>query len=205
MKQSDKELIGYWLRRYLTEYLPVVRNLSRNTITSYRDALRQLLEYVTENGLSPDKLRVEEITSELVASFLLNLERAKNCSIQTRNQRLSAIHSFANYISTPEPEKPIDTPEIPPVIEEPEVDDPEEDIDIPKDEEQVDEDDTYEELKQLQTEEEIKRDNSIMNLVLAVILSGIIGVMLYMVYNKNIKEVEKNEKGKEQEKDEHIK
>lgn len=68
MKQSDKELIGYWLRRYLTEYLPVVRNLSRNTITSYRDALRQLLEYVTENGLSPDKLRVEEITSELVAS-----------------------------------------------------------------------------------------------------------------------------------------
>ena len=104
MKQSDKELIGYWLRRYLTEYLPVVRNLSRNTITSYRDALRQLLEYVTENGLSPDKLRVEEITSELVASFLLNLERAKNCSIQTRNQRLSAIHSFANYISTSEPQ-----------------------------------------------------------------------------------------------------
>ena len=98
MKQSDKELIGYWLRRYLTEYLPVVRNLSRNTITSYRDALRQLLEYVTENGLSPDKLRVEELTSELVASFLLNLERAKNCSIQTRNHRLSAIHSFANYI-----------------------------------------------------------------------------------------------------------
>ena len=44
-----------------------------------------------------------------------------------------------------------------------------------------------EELKQLQTEEEIKRDNSIMNLVLAVILSGIIGVLLYMVYNKNIK------------------
>ena len=104
MKQSDKELIGYWLRRYLTEYLPVVRNLSRNTITSYRDALRQLLEYVTENGLSPDKLRVEELTSELVASFLLNLERAKNCSIQTRNHRLSAIHSFANYISTSEPQ-----------------------------------------------------------------------------------------------------
>lgn len=104
MKQSDKELIGYWLRRYLTEYLPVVRNLSRNTITSYRDALRQLLEYVTENGLSPDKLRVEEITSELVASFLLNLERAKNCSIRTRNHRLSAILSFANYNSTSEPQ-----------------------------------------------------------------------------------------------------
>ena len=96
MKQSDKELIGYWLRRYLTEYLPVVRNLSRNTITSYRDALRQLLEYVTENGLSPDKLRVEEITSELVASFLLNLERAKNCSIRTRNTALQTTSQHRN-------------------------------------------------------------------------------------------------------------
>ena len=32
MKQTDKQLIGYWLRKYLTEYLPVVRNMSRNTI-----------------------------------------------------------------------------------------------------------------------------------------------------------------------------
>ncbi|MBR3292415.1 MAG: site-specific integrase [Bacteroidales bacterium] len=56
MKQADKELVGYWLRRYLTEYLPVVRNMSRNTIASYRDALRQLLEYVVDKGLTPDTL-----------------------------------------------------------------------------------------------------------------------------------------------------
>lgn len=87
----------------------------------------------------------------------------------------------------PEPENPVETPEIPPVIEEPEQEDPEEDVDIPKDEEQVEEDDTYEELQQLKTEEEIKRDTSIMNLILAVILSGMVGIILYMIYNKNIK------------------
>lgn len=104
MKQSDKELIGYWLRRYLAEYLPVVRNLSRNTITSYRDALRQLLEYVIDKGLSPDTLHIEELSPELVVGFLHHIEKVKNCSIQTRNLRLSAIHSFANYISTSEPQ-----------------------------------------------------------------------------------------------------
>ena len=104
MKQSDRELMGYWLRRYLTEYLPVVRNRSRNTIASYRDALRQLLEYVADKGLSPDTLHVEEITPDLIAGFLLYLEQAKNCSVQTRNLRLSAIHSFASYISTSEPQ-----------------------------------------------------------------------------------------------------
>lgn len=104
MKQSYKELVGYWLRRYLTEYLPVVRNMSRNTIASYRDALRQLLEYVADKGLSPDALQVEELTPSLITDFLLHLEQAKNCSVQTRNLRLSAIHGFAYYISTSEPQ-----------------------------------------------------------------------------------------------------
>lgn len=104
MKQTDKQLIGYWLRKYLTEYLPVVRNMSRNTIACYRDALRQLLEYVMDNGRYPDMLHVEELTPDLVLGFLLNLEQDKGCSVQTRNLRLSAIHSFASYISTSEPQ-----------------------------------------------------------------------------------------------------
>lgn len=104
MKQTDKELIGYWLRRYLIEYLPIVRNMSRNTIVSYRDSLRQLLEYVAIKGVTPDTLHVEEVTADLVTGFLLYLEEAKKCSIQTRNLRLSAIHSLASYISTAEPQ-----------------------------------------------------------------------------------------------------
>lgn len=104
MKTSDKGLVGYWLRKYLIEYLPVVKNRSRNTIASYRDALRQLLEYVADKGLSLDTLYVEEITPDLITCFLLYLEQAKNCSIRTRNLRLSAIHSFAGYISTSEPQ-----------------------------------------------------------------------------------------------------
>lgn len=104
MKKTDKEWVGYWLKRYLQVYMPVIRNLSRNTITSYRDALHQLLVYIATKGYSIDSLRVEEITGTLVCDFLSYLESARCCSIQTRNQRLAAIHSFAEYIANDYPQ-----------------------------------------------------------------------------------------------------
>lgn len=104
MKKADKEWVGYWLKRYFQEYMPITRNLSRNTIASYRDALRQLLEYAVTKRYSIDSIRIEEITDTLVYDFLSYLESAKCCSIQTRNQRLAAIHSFAEYVATSEPQ-----------------------------------------------------------------------------------------------------
>jgi|LSQX01.3.fsa_nt_gb site-specific recombinase XerD len=104
MKKTDKEWLGYWLKRYLQEYMPVIRNLSRNTIVSYRDALHQLLGYAATQGYSIDSLRVEEITDTMVCDFLSYLESDKCCSVQTRNQRLAAIHSLAAYVATSEPQ-----------------------------------------------------------------------------------------------------
>ena len=104
MKKTDKEWVGYWLKRYLQEYMPTIRNLSRNTITSYRDAIRQLLEYIVSRGKSLDTLNIEDISDTLVTDFLLHLETDKCCSIRTRNQRLAAIHSFAKYVAISEPQ-----------------------------------------------------------------------------------------------------
>jgi len=104
MKKTDKEWVGYWLKHYFQEYMPVIRNLSRNTITSYRDAFHQLLVYAATKGFSIGSLRVEEITDTLVCDFLSYLESVKSCSIQTRNQRLAAIHSLAEYIATSDPQ-----------------------------------------------------------------------------------------------------
>ena len=104
MKNTDKEWVGYWLKRYLQEYMPTIRNLSRNTITSYRDAIRQLLKYIVSRGKSLDALNIEDISDTLVTDFLLHLETDKCCSIRTRNQRLAAIHSFAEYVATSDPQ-----------------------------------------------------------------------------------------------------
>ncbi len=104
MKKTDKEWAGYWLKRYLQEYMPTIRNLSRNTITSYRDAIRQLLEYIVSRGKSLDSLNIEDITETLVTDFLLHLEVNKCCSVRTRNHRLAAIHSFSKYVATSDPQ-----------------------------------------------------------------------------------------------------
>ena len=42
MNEENKFYAGYWIRRFLCEYLTNIRNLSANTLKSYRDAIRLL-------------------------------------------------------------------------------------------------------------------------------------------------------------------
>ena len=43
---THNEYISYWLRRFLLEYATTVRNLSKNTLLSYRDTFKLLLPYL---------------------------------------------------------------------------------------------------------------------------------------------------------------
>lgn len=40
---KKKQYAGYWIRRFLCEYLVTVKNMSANTQKSYRDTFRLLL------------------------------------------------------------------------------------------------------------------------------------------------------------------
>lgn len=98
-------LVGPWIRRFLMEHLVGERNLARNTQTSYRDTLRLLMPFVSEQLKKPvDQLAVAEITAELVRAFLAHLEERRKCGIPTRNQRLAAIHALARFIAEHCPE-----------------------------------------------------------------------------------------------------
>ena len=91
-------LLGTWIKRFLLEYLPVERNLAVNTRKSYRDCLTQLLAFVaTRCGKPLERLKVEDLSVDHVTAFLAHLEQERGCSVQTRNQRLAAIRSFARY------------------------------------------------------------------------------------------------------------
>jgi len=76
------------------------RNLSGQTVASYRDTFRLLLKYDSERLKKvPASLCLEDIDRSLVLGFLGYLEtQRKNC-IRTRNLRLAAIRSFMNYVS----------------------------------------------------------------------------------------------------------
>lgn len=88
-----------YLTKFLSEYLPHERNISSNTIASYRDTFIQLIDYMRSEKNKPlDKLRLSDVTQDVVTGFLLWIINTRKCSIATRNYRLAAIHSFVSYL-----------------------------------------------------------------------------------------------------------
>lgn len=101
---NDADWLGPWLRRFLTEHIVSERNLAINTRKSYRDTFSLLLPFVSAGIHKPvDRLAVSDITSTRVLQFLAHLEESRGCSVQTRNQRLTAIRSFADFVGGREP------------------------------------------------------------------------------------------------------
>ena len=45
---------AFYVTAYLGRYLPGQRNLSANTIASYRDAFKLLIDYFSETGKEPE-------------------------------------------------------------------------------------------------------------------------------------------------------
>lgn len=87
------------LQKYLVQYLPMQRNVSVNTIKSYRDTLTLFLRYCRdEQGWALERFEVDAFTPMLVEAFLGYLDTQRGCGIRTRNQRLAALHAFARYL-----------------------------------------------------------------------------------------------------------
>lgn len=93
-----------YLTEFLTTYLTGQKNVSNNTILSYRDTFKLLLKYCQSmKRIPPERITMEALTTELVTGFLDWLETERKCSISTRNQRLAAIHSFFRYAQGEDP------------------------------------------------------------------------------------------------------
>lgn len=102
MKQTD---FAKSLTRFFIDYLPGQRNVSPNTIKSYRDAFKQYLMFIqAEKHIKPEQISFSSVTTQSIKEFLNWLETYKKVSISTRNQRLAAIHSFFRYAQTEYPE-----------------------------------------------------------------------------------------------------
>ena len=101
---SDPRTLGPWLRRFLVEHIVTERNLARNTQMSYRDTFALLLPFVGVRVRKPiERLAVHDLTPRRVLQFLAHLEDDRGCSVQTRNQRLTAIRAFARFVASRDP------------------------------------------------------------------------------------------------------
>ena len=101
MKPTD---FSNHVTRFLTHYLAAQRNLSPNTIKAYRDVFTLLLRFCRDvRGITPEKLRLEQIDVSLVEAFLDHLETERKSSPRTRNHRLATLHAFFRYVQAEEP------------------------------------------------------------------------------------------------------
>jgi site-specific recombinase XerD len=96
---------GQRLSAFLSDYLPAQRDLSPNTIRSYRDTFVLLLRYCRDvRGMNVEGLTLPMINAALITDFLNYLEQERHCRTATRNQRLAAIHAFFRYAQAEAPE-----------------------------------------------------------------------------------------------------
>ena len=93
------------LQGFFTDRLIRERNASPNTIAAYRDTIRLLLIFASDQlGTEPSKLQIEQLDAPLIGAFLDHLERDRGCRPRTRNSRLTAIRSLYRYASRLHPE-----------------------------------------------------------------------------------------------------
>lgn len=93
MKSLDFALL---LSKYLTQYLPAQRDLSSNTICSYRDTFKLLLIFCRDiQGFNIAKLPMTQLDRKCIEDFILWLRNIRKSSPSTCNQRLAqSMHSL---------------------------------------------------------------------------------------------------------------
>jgi site-specific recombinase XerD len=90
---------------FFTSYLAAERGLTRNTIVSYSEVMKLLLNFACERfGLEPERLRLEQFDRDLIVDFLDYLENTRGNLPATRNQRLTVIKTFFHFLARNVPE-----------------------------------------------------------------------------------------------------
>lgn len=97
--------LGALIRSFFEDYLTCQKGLSGATRRSYRDALRLFLLFVASDcGRRLSRLSLAELSAARVSRFLDSLERERHNHIRTRNQRLSSLRAFFEYMALRVPE-----------------------------------------------------------------------------------------------------
>ena len=87
------------IHRFFDQYLPHIKGVSPHTVKAYRDAFKLLMPFAAKyHGIKIESLRLEHVSSDLILSFLNQLEKERKNQAGTRNNRLAAIKSFAKMI-----------------------------------------------------------------------------------------------------------
>jgi integrase/recombinase XerD len=97
-------LVGPLLQSFFMEHLCNHKRLSPQTVKSYRDTFRLLLQYLQATmAKKPSALSITDLDAPVILSFLENLEQQRHNQAQSRNVRLTAIRSFFRLVAMRDP------------------------------------------------------------------------------------------------------
>lgn len=92
------------LQQFFVVQLVQQKNVSPQTVASYRDTFRLFLDFAQHRlRKPPSELVLADFDAPLVLAFLDHIEKERHNSIRSRNARLSAIRSFLNYAALQDP------------------------------------------------------------------------------------------------------
>lgn len=96
---------GIMLQKYFRDYLPNDRGASLRTISTYRYAFIQFIEFMeTARDTNIGEITLAQLNYSNVRDFLRWLENNRHVSVSTTNQRLAALKSFATFVKYEFPE-----------------------------------------------------------------------------------------------------
>ena len=96
---NDPELFSY-IKRYLTVYLPQIKNRSRNTVEAHRFSLNLYLDFLLEAGVKNlSEIKTADFCQENILLFMGWLNKERKNEVTTVNVRLSNIRSFCKYLN----------------------------------------------------------------------------------------------------------
>ena len=104
MKRTDA-LVGPLLQEFFVKHLLTHRNISPQTVWSYRDAFRLLLQFVAAKmHIEPVALKLTDLSPSVILAFLDSLEIERNNTVRSRNARLAAVRSFFRWVAISRPD-----------------------------------------------------------------------------------------------------
>lgn len=90
---------------YFQKHLAGTKNVSINTIHSYRDTFVIFNGYLEgQRGFKLGKTSIRDLSRDIVLEFLSYLESERGYSVSSRNQRLAILKSFMKYVQVEQPD-----------------------------------------------------------------------------------------------------
>lgn len=97
-KISDRTVFWEIAAEYLNHYLPDIRQLSSNTVSTYRASLNCYIDYLeAEKGKRRQQIAFQDFSKENLSDYLEWMSKRKNLSPKTCNLRLTAIRALLDY------------------------------------------------------------------------------------------------------------